>query len=108
VIYNKQLSQSTTSHKMENDLFPCPFNKSHSILRFRFLKHLIKCSRQYPDVETITCPFNPGHVVPKQNEIFHTRNCPDRMYNIYSRALSLAEQLELYNPVDRELDPTAG
>lgn len=41
----------------------CPYNKSHNILKERFQTHLVKCSKQYPDIKLKKCPFNSTHLI---------------------------------------------
>lgn len=41
----------------------CPYNKAHVILKSRFMTHLIKCEKNYPDSELIKCPFDTSHRV---------------------------------------------
>lgn len=43
----------------------CPYNKAHRILSFRLAGHLVKCRKNYPDVEKVKCPFNSTHIVAK-------------------------------------------
>ncbi|XP_041773869.1 uncharacterized protein LOC121594547 [Anopheles merus] len=56
----------------------CPYNKSHTILAQRFVKHLIKCRRQHPNAKIAICPFNSSHHVNEQEMKVHTTTCPDR------------------------------
>lgn len=43
----------------------CPYNSSHNILKERFQTHLVKCAKNYPDIELEKCPFNVTHLIPK-------------------------------------------
>lgn len=41
----------------------CPYNKSHNILSERFQTHLVKCAKNYPNINLLKCPFNTTHLV---------------------------------------------
>lgn len=45
------------------DIIECPYNKAHQILKHRFQTHLVKCSKNYPDVKKVRCPFNAVHLI---------------------------------------------
>lgn len=57
----------------------CPFNKFHQILPHRIHYHLIKCAKNYPEVEMQICPYNATHLIPKCEDLgAHMAECLDR------------------------------
>lgn len=48
----------------EDAVINCPYNKSHQILKSRFLQHLVKCRQRFPDVNMRTC-ISFFHVIPE-------------------------------------------
>lgn len=45
----------------------CPYNSSHNIMKERFQTHLVKCSKNYPDIKLKKCPFNATHLIAEAN-----------------------------------------
>lgn len=56
----------------------CPYNKSHRILKSRFMVHLIKCRKSFKDIEMVTCPFNTSHVIHEPELNWHVTVCENR------------------------------
>ncbi|XP_067637633.1 protein D7-like [Eurosta solidaginis] len=62
----------------DSDVVVCPYNKAHRLLRRRLQSHLIKCRKNYPQLELQKCPFNVTHHIPEPEFAIHVTNCPDR------------------------------
>ena len=62
----------------ETDLVQCPYDKSHRILRHRFQVHLVRCRKNFPLAQVVTCPFNVTHVLNKKELDWHVTVCPER------------------------------
>lgn len=63
---------------MADDLVTCPYNIAHTIQRGRFDNHLMKCSRNYPNMKLDTCFFNTTHRIKKGLMENHLQTCPDK------------------------------
>jgi len=60
------------------DKITCPYNKFHQIDPKRITYHLIKCKKNYPDVELAVCAYNATHQMPPDEEKAHLKECPDK------------------------------
>eukprot|EP00794_Sanderia_malayensis_P011879 gene11878-13112_t len=69
---------SFDEHWDPNMLIDCPFNNAHRIAACRFQRHIVKCRKRYPMMDTVTCPYNACHVVLRSNFRVHLGNCPNR------------------------------
>ncbi|XP_011306436.1 gametocyte-specific factor 1 [Fopius arisanus] len=56
----------------------CPYNDHHIIHRDRFVKHILKCAKNYPPKYKETCPFNATHIMFRSELEEHVNLCPDR------------------------------
>ncbi|CAK9799075.1 Gametocyte-specific factor 1 [Anthophora quadrimaculata] len=56
----------------------CPYNKSHSIVKSRLQKHIVKCEKNYPDHYKVMCPYNATHRLFKIELEEHIITCPTR------------------------------
>ncbi|XP_076022969.1 gametocyte-specific factor 1 isoform X2 [Genypterus blacodes] len=71
------------AHNNDPDkLIRCPFDKSHQIRVSRFPYHLVKCSKNHPELarELQTCPYNARHLVPRNELAHHSETCEDRVF----------------------------
>ena len=62
----------------ETDLVQCPYDKSHRILPHRFQVHLVRCRKNFPLAQVVTCPFNVTHLLKKEELDWHVTVCPER------------------------------
>lgn len=53
------------NHTAYGDFAECPYNKAHRMLAHRLATHLVKCRKNYPETEKVTCPFNSTHLINK-------------------------------------------
>lgn len=60
-------------------LMVCPYDESHRIKAKRFQHHLLKCRKNHPDKDFVTCPFNAKHVMLRHEIRYHVSRCPDRV-----------------------------
>eukprot|EP00088_Acartia_fossae_P054107 TRINITY_DN618_c0_g1_i5.p2 TRINITY_DN618_c0_g1~~TRINITY_DN618_c0_g1_i5.p2 ORF type:complete len:174 (+),score=60.34 TRINITY_DN618_c0_g1_i5:61-582(+) len=60
------------------DLVTCPYNIAHSIQRRRFDNHLMKCSKNYPNIKLMTCKFNTKHRIKAEDHEKHMMVCEDK------------------------------
>jgi len=61
-----------------DDLVTCPYNKFHQIRRSRIQYHILKCKKNYPDIELVVCPYNATHQFPEHEKRGHLLHCRDR------------------------------
>lgn len=64
---------------MSENLLTCPYNASHQILPHRFMTHLTKCAKSYPEIILQKCIFNATHLLPPEEIKQHQASCPDRI-----------------------------
>lgn len=43
------------------DTVICPYDPHHKILRARLAVHLVKCSKQHPNANLVTCSYDSTH-----------------------------------------------
>ncbi|XP_022192120.2 gametocyte-specific factor 1 homolog [Nilaparvata lugens] len=60
------------------DLVTCPFISARVIVASRLGNHLLKCQKNYPDMDKAKCKFNSDHIVPKHELDHHEANCTYR------------------------------
>jgi len=61
-----------------DDTVTCPYNKFHQIKRSRIQYHILKCSKNYPDMDLVICPYNATHQFPEHERRGHLVYCRDR------------------------------
>lgn len=44
-------------------IIECPYNRAHQLLKHRFQTHLVKCRKNYPNVQKVQCPYNAVHLI---------------------------------------------
>ncbi|XP_050699064.1 protein D7-like [Eriocheir sinensis] len=75
-------------YRMMENLLTCPYNSSHQIIPHRMAMHLIKCKKNYPNMDMKECIFNAVHVVPASEFQAHLLSCEDKQLverEIFSR-----------------------
>ncbi|XP_039263964.2 uncharacterized protein LOC120339828 [Styela clava] len=72
-----EINMQTTMSSDKDELFICPYDPVHRVAARRYIRHIIKCRRNFPLVEKAVCPFNARHVVPKPELRHHLSCCPD-------------------------------
>ncbi|CAL4119003.1 unnamed protein product, partial [Meganyctiphanes norvegica] len=83
-------------YRTTEKLVPCPFNESHQILPHRMALHIIKCRKNYPDVEMRTCQYNATHIIPVADYDEHMTKCTDK--GLTERATFYRQELEKKQP----------
>jgi len=58
----------------------CPYDPSHRVHAKRFLRHIMKCQKNYPNARMQKCPFNATHIIPDEMYTAHLENCPDKAW----------------------------
>jgi len=58
----------------------CPYDPSHRVHAKRFLRHIMKCQKNYPNAKMTKCPFNATHIIPDENYTAHLAICPDKAW----------------------------
>ena len=48
----------------------------------KFQQHLLKCRKNHPDKDFVSCPFNAKHVMLRSEIRHHVSRCPDRVSGI--------------------------
>lgn len=56
----------------------CPYNKAHEVQRIRFQAHILRCRKQYPNIELATCFYNVKHLVKPEDMPKHLAECADK------------------------------
>lgn len=62
-----------------NKMVKCPYNSAHVLNKLRLQSHLIKCRKQYPEVELTACFFNYTHLLRPDEMTKHLEMCPDKL-----------------------------
>ncbi|XP_063974526.1 gametocyte-specific factor 1 homolog [Diachasmimorpha longicaudata] len=62
----------------ETNMKACPYNEEHLIHRSRFVKHVLKCAKNYPPKYKESCPFNATHIMFHSELEEHMNLCPDK------------------------------
>jgi len=58
----------------------CPYDPSHRVHAKRFLRHIMKCQKNYPNAKMTKCPFNATHIIPDEMYTAHLEICPDKAW----------------------------
>lgn len=56
----------------------CPYDRSHVIMKSRMQAHLIKCSRNHPELKLERCPFDITHHIRREDMQQHMETCAGR------------------------------
>ena len=64
---------------MAQELIICPYDPAHKILPFRFVTHLIKCKKNFPEGYRKICPHDWKHHIKPSEFDDHLKNCPERL-----------------------------
>ncbi|XP_015124270.1 gametocyte-specific factor 1 [Diachasma alloeum] len=62
----------------ETNMRICPYNEQHLVHRSRFVKHILKCAKNYPPKYKESCPFNATHIMFRSELEEHMNLCPDK------------------------------
>merc|ERR1712183_351617 len=77
LLFSKK-NRSKMASRRGPETITCPYNPFHQILPHRIQYHLIKCKKNYPDVDLAVCPYNATHLMQKEDTMGHIEYCPDR------------------------------
>ncbi|KAI0978228.1 hypothetical protein GJ496_005607 [Pomphorhynchus laevis] len=56
----------------------CPYDSSHIVNDLRYPAHVIKCRKNHPEIELVSCFYNARHLVPQRKLHEHHLNCRSR------------------------------
>lgn len=66
------------AYRIKESHLSCPYEPTHQILPHRMAQHIIKCRKNYPELDMKVCVFNATHVIPTKDYQAHILECPDK------------------------------
>ncbi|MEN2500238.1 MAG: factor 1 [Marteilia pararefringens] len=95
--FDFQMLENEDFHSRE--LMTCPYDQNHRIMGYRMVTHLLKCSKNHPNVDIRLCPFNSLHHIEKHKFAEHIQNCASNFHILDQPGWNEAKQMVK----DREL-----
>ena len=75
---HREGTRMTTTYRQQEEVLRCPFDKSHSILPGRLLKHILKCKKNHQELAAclVVCPYSPQtHYLKPEEYDHHVEHC---------------------------------